>query len=110
MVQVVTISPKIKVDEISSVSDKKRNKKSKSDAPDLLKVSLSDKSILSADKQGRLQLRSLSNEEETKDSIIWSVSAHQERITAIAFINEDTVASVSANTSESCTLWRVGKD
>lgn len=69
----MNISPKIVVDEASSFGDKKRNKKSKGEAPDLLQVSASDKNVLCADKQGKLYLRSLSSEEETKDSVVWSV-------------------------------------
>lgn len=106
----VTIAPKIELAESLS-PEKKRNKK-KTVAPTLLKVSPNDKYLLSADKQGTITAKSLATGEETKDEVSWTVSAHQDRIAAISFVggHDDLVATVSANVSEACSVWRVGDE
>lgn len=106
----VTIAPKLEL--LESLSPEKKRSKKKSDAPDLLKISPNDKHLLSADRKGNIHVKSLGNGEETKDEVNWTVAAHQDKITAIAFVNgqDDLVVTVSANTSDACSIWRIGID
>jgi len=51
----------------------------------LIRVSPNDKHLLSAGKNGTLTVKSL-GKEESKDEVSWSIAAHQDSITAIAFV------------------------
>lgn len=58
-----------------------------------------------------MQLRSILDKEETKEQQSWSVSSHQDKLTAISFVgSEDIVASASANSSEQILVWKVGSE
>lgn len=51
----------------------------------MIRVSPNDKHLLSAGKKGTLTVKSL-GKEESKDEVSWSIAAHQDSITAIAFV------------------------
>ena len=70
----VTIAPKIELTAKPQSPEKKRNKK-REIAPELLRISPSDKHVLSGHKNGTLSVRSLETEE-SKDQVSWSVAAH----------------------------------
>lgn len=70
----VTIAPKIELTTKPQSPEKKRNKK-REIAPELLRISPSDKHVLSGQKNGTLSVRSLETEE-SKDQVSWSVAAH----------------------------------
>lgn len=91
--QIITIAPKIDVLDKAGTPGKRRNKK-KTDIPDLLAISPNDKHLLSVEKNGTIQVKAVS-EEETKDELNWSVQ--QEKVTAIAFISDDLLASASTD-------------
>ena len=106
----VKVSPKIELVQQSS-PEKRRNKK-KHDAPELLAISHNDKNLLTADRKGNVCVRSIRDEEETKDTVNWTICAHQDRVASISFVagHDDLVATTSSNASDACNIWRVGAD
>jgi WD40 repeat protein len=107
-VHFVTIAPKMEVTESLS-HDKKRSKK-KSETPDLIGISPNGKLMLTADRKGSVCVRSIHTGEETKDDVNWSITAHQDRITVVAFITDELLATASANVSDACCVWKIGHD
>lgn len=95
---------------IESLTHEKKRSKKKSEAPELLAISPSGKLMLTADKKGTITVKTAQSGEETKDEVNWSVSAHQDRITAATFITEELVATVSANVSDACSVWKLNHD
>jgi WD40 repeat protein len=104
-IQQVQVSPKIALTDGPLSGEKARRKKKNS--VHLLCISGNDKLALSADSKGNLQVQSL---EETKQEVNWTVAAHQERLTAAAFISDDLIVTASADPADSASVWRVGTD